>query len=61
LLVLQKPESIDYVINAKGRGIESDDLLQGFNQIVEMVIVCEEIVATITDRLYRTTSRFIDG
>ena len=37
LLVLQKPASVSTVFNVKAKGVESDDLIHGFTQMLEMV------------------------
>lgn len=37
LLILQKPDSVNSIINIKLKGIESEDLIDGFKQMLEMV------------------------
>lgn len=37
LLVLQKPDSVATVFNVRVKGIESDELIDGFKQMLEMV------------------------
>lgn len=37
LLILQKPDTVTSVFNIRVKGIESEDLIDGFRQIIEMV------------------------
>jgi hypothetical protein len=37
LMVLQKPDNVTTIFNVRIKGIESDDLIDGFTQMVEMV------------------------
>lgn len=37
LLVLQKPDSVSAVFNIRVKGIESEELIDGFKQMLEMV------------------------
>lgn len=37
LLVLQKPDSMSTIFNVRAKGVELDDLIDGFKQMLEMV------------------------
>jgi hypothetical protein len=36
LLVLQKPDSVTVIFNVRAKGVELDDLIDGFKQMLEM-------------------------
>lgn len=38
LLILQKPDSVFSILNVRVKGIESEELIDGFKQMLEMVI-----------------------
>lgn len=38
LLILQKPDSVFSIFNIRVKGIESEELIDGFKQMLEMVI-----------------------
>lgn len=37
MLVLQKPDGVTAILNIRVKGIESEDLIDGFKQMLEMV------------------------